>query len=185
MFLRSTPPRRADLASFLLPAGARSLRGALRQLRQLDVTHRNLPRQRTHPGFNRLYLSVGEVNSTLVNRHVTDRLLQSRDRAVMKVWSRLIDVPQRGDLEHHFVELLLGHLVTSLIGLSGPRFHNAELLVCRPPDIRTVVVQFQPFWRSRLSELGPALLNATCDRLAKLMVGALFVGPKCGVKSPC
>src|SRR5690349_24959027 len=57
----------------------------------------------------------------------------------MEVWSRLFDVPQRGDLEDHLVDLVLSYLVASLVGLDGPRLHNAELLVHRSTDIRTVV----------------------------------------------
>src|SRR5512142_3270033 len=135
----NTFSERAAAQLLLIAAGLWSLRCALRQLRALDVAHRYLSRQRIHPDFNRLHLGVSECYSTLMNRHVADRLVQRRNRAVMEVWSRLFDVPQRGDLEHHLVVRLLGHLVESLLGLVEPRLHNAELLVRRSTDIRTVV----------------------------------------------
>src|SRR5512142_862451 len=120
----NTFSERAAAQLLLIAAGLWSLRCALRQLWGVDVVHRYLSRQRIHPDFNRLHLGVSECDSTLMNRHVADRLVQRRNRAVMEVWSRLLDVPQGGDLEDHLVVLLLGHLVDPLIGLVEPRFHN-------------------------------------------------------------
>ena len=65
--------RAAGPPGLLFACGRWSLRRTLRQLRGLDVGHRYLSRQRIHPDFNRLHLSVVECYSPLVNRHVTDR----------------------------------------------------------------------------------------------------------------
>jgi hypothetical protein len=62
----------------------------------------------------------------------------------MKVRSRLFDIPQRGNLEYHLVHVVLGQLVDSLIGLVGPRFHDAKLLIRRPTDIGTGVAPLTP-----------------------------------------
>ena len=59
----------------------------------------------------------------------------------MKVWSGLLDIPQRGDLEDHFVRILLGPLIEPQIGLIRPRLHQAELLILRATDIGTVVAR--------------------------------------------
>jgi hypothetical protein len=116
------------------------LPGALWQLKGLEAVDRYRTRQRRiHPDFNRFPLGVAEANSAMGNGPVADRWVQRRKRAVVEVGSRLFDVPQRGHLKNYFVDLRVGQLVASWIGLDGPRFDDTELLAHGAADMRTVV----------------------------------------------
>ena len=71
--------------------------------------------------------------------HHLDSGRKIANRTIMEVGSSLRDVTEGRHLEHHLVDLSMGHVESTLILLIGPRIDHTRLHEHRPTEERTVV----------------------------------------------
>ena len=90
---------------------------------------RELAGQRAQEGNDVCPIFHGEIHAQLMLRHALHGVLQFVRGTVVKIRTRLGNVPQAWNLKKHLIRLFLGEVKPTLILLVRPRQFQPQLLV--------------------------------------------------------